>query len=53
MNPPLYAHYTFGKQPTVRITYHAQPIGGTLHPVKGIREASALAKMHNAKPWNF
>lgn len=53
MNPPLYAHYTAGKQPTVRITPHVQPIGGTLYHVKGKREANAIAKQHAAKPWNF
>lgn len=53
MNPPLYAHYTVGKQPAVRITPNVRPIEGTVHNVKGKREANALAKAHAAKPWNF
>jgi hypothetical protein len=49
----LYAHYTTGKQPTVRITPQVRPVDGTIYPVKGKREANAIAKQHGAKPWNF
>ena len=49
------AEYTTGKQPMLAITIIAN---GTrervsVHPVKGKREARALALKLNAKPWNF
>lgn len=50
------AHYTTGKQPTLdfAITTNGQrawlQIGVR---VAGKREARALAKAHNAEPWNF
>ena len=50
------AHYTAGKQPTLCL---ARTVNGQRTwvaerlPVAGKREARAVAKLHNAEPWNF
>ena len=52
----LEAHYTTGKQPTLCL---ARTVNGQRTwiaerlPVAGKREARAVAKAHNAEPWNF
>lgn len=54
----MYAHYTVYTRNGVKvhqvlINTSPKPVGGTTYTVSGKREADALAKQHNAKPWNF
>jgi hypothetical protein len=51
----MYAHLYGSKSRgfTVRINSDVRPVGGTEYPVKGKAEAKAIARQHNATPWNF
>lgn len=50
----MYAHITKVKDGyELRITTENRPVGGLVTHVTGKREARALAREHNATPWNF
>jgi len=50
MNAQLNAHYCYGK---VVIADEMKPVGSFTVACRGIREARAIAKQYDARPWNF